>query len=376
MLKPLKKMSLALFLGAALSLLLGWSAQSALAETSVVEQAKANVEKLSGPQTGWDGPESSPEPEPGKKIAYLSTDEQNDASRQWGQAIKEAGEQVGWEVTIIDGRGSPVNWIQGMNQAIALKVDGIVTTADVASLQEPVKAALEQGIVLVGIHGTAFPGPDQELGLYDNIQQDPRDIGRAQADWIIAHSDGKARAVVTTHCEYAIACAKAKATQERLQECEGCEVLEFHNSPISEASQRMPQAVASWVQNYGTPLYITAVADYTLDFMVPALRAGGVDPADVILVGADGNESAYERIRAGNQYQLLTASEPYKLQGYQAVDELNRAFHGQPPSGWVQSPYLVTPDNVDAEGGEQNTFIPSNNFEQKYRQLWGLESGG
>jgi hypothetical protein len=35
--------------------------------------------------------------------------------------------------TIIDGHGTPEGWQQGLNQAIALKVDGIVTNADRAS---------------------------------------------------------------------------------------------------------------------------------------------------------------------------------------------------------------------------------------------------
>ena len=122
------------------------------------------------------------------------------------------------------------------------------------------------------------PGPNPDLGVFDNIQQDPREIGKAQADWIIAHSNGTARVVVTTHCEFQIACTKAKATQAELERCTGCKVLEFSNSPISEASQRQPQLVTSWVQKYGTPLYITSVADYTADFQVPALRDGGVSP--------------------------------------------------------------------------------------------------
>ena len=72
------------------------------------------------------------------------------------------------------------------------------------------------------------------------------------------------------------------------------------------------------------------------------LRAGGIDPSQVKLVGADGNRSAYDRIRKGDQYQTVTVSEPFELQAYQAIDELNRAFHGQPPSGFIQPPYLVT----------------------------------
>jgi ribose transport system substrate-binding protein len=338
-----------------------------------MDKVKAEVVMFAGPQSDWRGPTSAPKPVPGKHIAYLANDAQNDATQEWANAVKKAGEKIGWETTIIDGHGSPVGWQQGFNQAIALKVDGIVTDADAASLQPQIQEAKKQGIVVVGIHAAGFPGPQPDLGLFVNIQQDPRDIGRAQADWIIQHSNGKARVVVTSHCEFAIACAKAHATEERIKECSGCEMLEFSNTPISEVAQRQPALVTAWVQKYGTPLYITSVADYTADFQIPALRTGGVDPKDVIIVSADGNKSAYERIRAGGQYQLVTASEPYKMQGYQAIDELNRAFQGGGPSGFVQSPYLVTPDNVNAEGGDKNTFIPSNNYEQRYLELWGVK---
>jgi ribose transport system substrate-binding protein len=339
-----------------------------------MDEVKAEVQTFAGPQSDWRGPTSAPKLAEGKHIAYLSSNQQNDASRTWGTFIQEIGKTVGWEVTVIDGRGTPVGWQEGLNQAIALKVDGIVMDADAASLQPQIEEAKKQGITVVGIHASGFPGPQPELGLFVNIQQDPRDIGRAQADWIIEHSNGTARVVVTSHCEYAIACAKAHATEDRIKECPGCEVLEFSNSPIAEVAQRQPALVTAWVQNYGTPLYITSVADYTADYQIPALRAGGVKSEDVIIVSADGNQSAYERIRAGGQYQLVTASEPYEMQAYQAIDELNRAFNGEEPSGFVQTPYLVTPENIDAEGGDKNTFIPSNDYAKKYMELWGLGS--
>lgn len=338
-----------------------------------MDQVKAEVTKFAGPQSDWRGPTAAPKLATDKKVAYLSSNQQNDASREWGTHIAEIGKKIGWEVVIIDGRGSPVGWQEGLNQAIALKVDGVVMDADAASLQPQIKDAISKGITVVGIHAAGFPGPQPDLGLFVNIQQDPREIGRAQADWIIQHSGGKARVVVTSHCEYAIACAKAHATEERIKECKECEVLEFSNSPIAEVAQRQPALVTAWVQNYGTPLYITSVADYTADFQIPALRAGGVDPKDVIIVSADGNKSAYERIRVGGQYQMVTASEPYGMQSYQAVDELNRAFNKEQPSGFVQTPYLVTPDNISAEGGDKNTFIPSNDYEKRYLELWGIK---
>ena len=341
------------------------------AAADAVEEAQEEIERYAGPQTEWFGPESAPEPEPDKSIVYLSNDENNNASRAWGVAIAEAAERIGWEVTVIDGQATPTGWINGMNQAIALQVDGIVTSVDAASVQEPIENAQAAGIPVVGIHSAALPGPDESLGLFTNIQQDPREIGRAQADWVIADSDGTARVVVTSHNEFAIAEAKSRATEERLRECEGCEVLDYVSTPIAEVAQRQPQLVASWVQRYGTPLYVTAVADYTLDFQVPALRNAGVDPETVKLVGADGQESAYARIRGGD-FQVITVSEPTEMQGYQAIDEINRAIQGEAPSGFVQAPYLVTSDNVDAEGGEDNQFVPSNDYKAQYLRLWGV----
>lgn len=344
-----------------------------IAQAGVVEDAAAAVGKFAGPQTVFEGPTEAPPIAPDKHIVYLSNDENNDASRQWGLAIKEAGEYIGWKVTVIDGKASPVKWLEAVNQAIAIGADGFITSADVRGVQDALREAVERGMIIIGIHATALPGPDPELNLWYNIQQDPRDIGKAQADWIIDHSGGTARVVVTSHNEFKIAETKSTATANRIRECEGCELLEYSNTPIAEVAQRQPQLIASWIQRYGTPLYITAVADYTLDFQVPALRSGGVEPGDVILIGADGQPSAYARIRRGDQFQLVTVSEPFELQGYQAIDEFNRAFNNLPPSGYVQSPYLVTPENVDAEGGDENTFKPSSGYKKAYLKLWGVE---
>ena len=73
----------------------------------------------------------------------------------------------------------------------------------------------------------------------------------------------------------------------------------------------------------------------------------------------DGSVSAYERIRQG-KYQIATVPEPAVMQGWQVADELNRAFAGQPPSGYVTAVHLVTKENVDADGGDKNRFDPSN----------------
>lgn len=336
--------------------------------------AKEAVGRYAGPQTVWQGPTSAPAPGKNKFIVYLSGDEQNDISREYGLYMKEAAAKLSWKFAVIDGKGSPASWVAGFNQAIALKPDGIAIFADAKSLQDPIRTATDQGITVIGLHAASLPGPAPDLHLFVNIQEDPRDIGKAEADWAIADSDGKAHVVVVTHNEYQIAATKSGATRDEIQACKGCKVLDYVNFPASEAAQRMPQLTTSWVQRFGLPLYVTSVGDNDLDFAVPALRAAGVPPDQAKLIGADGNRSAYERIRKGNQYQTVTVSEPIELQAYQAIDEFNRAFNKTPPSGFVQPPYLVTPANVNEAGGTKNIFVPDNDYKKHYLQIWGVES--
>ena len=98
----------------------------------VTAQARDAIATYSGTQTEFHGPTSAPQPEKGKSIVYLSNDENNSAAHAWGEAIREAAAKIGWDVTIIDGKATPTGWISGLNQAIALKADGVVTLADAA----------------------------------------------------------------------------------------------------------------------------------------------------------------------------------------------------------------------------------------------------
>ena len=316
---------------------------------------------------------TAPKPDKGKKVVFLSGDEQNDISHLYGVYIKEAGRELGWDVTIIDGKGSPTSWLAGLNQAIALKPDGIAMFADAASLQDPIKAGVAQGIKFVGLHAAGLPGPQPDLNLFVNIQEDPREIGKAEADWVIADSDGKARVVVLSHNEYAIAKVKSMATKDEIEKCPGCKVLDYVNSPASEAAQRP----AATDDELGAALRSAALRDLgrrqRLGLRSADAAAGGVDPSQVKLVAADGNRSAYDRIRKGDQYQTVTVSEPIELQAWQTIDELNRAFHNEPPSGFVQPPFLVTKENIHSEGGDKNTFIPSNDYKKHYLEIWGAK---
>ena len=105
--------------------------------------------------------------------------------------------------------------------------------------------------------------------------------------------------------------------------------------------------------------------------MGPGLSSAGKSGTDAPhnISAGDGSESSFQRIRA-KQYQIATVPEPLHEQGWQLVDELNRAFAKQPWSGYVSGIHLVTADNIAYDGGPDNVFDPANGYRDVYKKIW------
>jgi ribose transport system substrate-binding protein len=50
---------------------------------------------------------------------------------------------------------------------------------------------------------------------------------------------------------------------------------------------------------------------------------------------------------------------------------LNRAFAGEPSSGYVGPVHLFTASNIDKDGGPNNVYDPQNGYQDAYRKIWG-----
>lgn len=334
-----------------------------------VQAAIEATARRTSPQTQWFGPTSGPRAATGKKIVCINADSKNPIENLWGNSVAEAAKTIGWEVSVLDGKGTVDGQIAALNQAIALNPQGIVTSANVAPLLDPLTVATSQGILVVGIHASAMPGPDPAHHLLYNITSSGKEIGNALADYIIADSKGKGRAIILYDAQYAIARLKAESMKQELSTCPGCKLLDYVNSPLNDVATQMPRLGSAWVTRFGPSFYVMTIADYYYDFLVPSLRTGVVGPDDVKLLGSDGTPEAFNRVRSGN-YQVATVPEPATLQGYQAVDALNRAFQGEKPVDFQQPVYLVVKQNVDKEGGDKNLYDPSNNYRERYLKIW------
>jgi ribose transport system substrate-binding protein len=354
--------------------LIGLSAPASAADA--VAAAKEFIAKVTAPNPPWDGPTTGPKAQTGKSIVYASADQRNGGALGVGQGVEEAAKILGWKFTLIDGHASISGRSEALSQAIALKPDGIILgTIDAKEQQAAIEEAVKQGIKVVGWHSTGGPGPSDSPPLFTNITTDPLQVAAATASYAIAESDGKAGVVIFTDSIYAIAIRKSDEMARIIKECSTCTLLSVEDTPLSDVTTRMPQLTTSLLQRFGDKwTYAFGINDLYFDFMAPSLASAGIggEGAPHAVSAGDGSEVAFQRIRT-KQYQVGTVAEPLRLHGWQAVDEMNRALAGEPPSGYVAPAHLFLPSNIDKDGGPKNTYDPENGYQDAYKKIWGVQ---
>ena len=114
------------------------------------EAAKAiALEQMSG-DVQWTGPESSPKPIAGKRIAVISCCQAAEGAARPARSMEEAGALMGWEVDVFDGAGDPVQQNQALNAAVDADYDGIALIfVDTPVVSDGVARALEANIPLI-----------------------------------------------------------------------------------------------------------------------------------------------------------------------------------------------------------------------------------
>ena len=348
---------------------------TAKTDDAYLQMAKDYVAKVTAPGTPWTGPTTGPTAQPRKLIVYVSSDQRNGGPQGAGDGAQDAAKAIGWDFRILDGQGSVQGRTTALNQAIALKPDGIILGNVDTQEQAPViRRAAMLGIKMVGWHIGPAPGPVTDPPVFTNVTTDPREVAKAAAMYAIVDSNGTANVIHFKDSITTISTAKTNASEEVIKGCAGCRVLETEDTPMGDLANRMPSLTTSLLTKYGKQwTYAIAVNDLYFDFSAPSLQAAGVDPTSGYprqISSGDGSVTAFQRIRQ-RRYQIGTVAEPLHLQGWICIDELNRAFAGQPPSGFVPPPHLFVASNLDRDGGPNNVYEPENGYKDVYRKIWG-----
>ena len=320
----------------------------------------------------FDGPTAGPVAAEGKTIVVLAGDLKNGGQLGVTTGIEEAAAKIGWTVRVLDGAGSVQGRTAAFGQAMALQPDGIVINGfDAVEQQAAIEGVAAAKIPMVSWHSGPKIGCDAPGGIFANVSTDAMTVSETAAKWAMADGGGTVGVVIFTDSTYQIAIDKADRIKKTIEDMGGT-VLEYVDTPIADTSTRMGPLTTSLLQKYGAKwTHSLAINDLYFDFMGPALAAAGVDGKANPKAGSagDGSEAAFQRIRSG-QYQAITVAEPLNLQGWQLVDEMNRAISGAACSGYITAPALVTEAGL-AASGDSNQFDPANGYRDAYAKIWG-----
>jgi ribose transport system substrate-binding protein len=358
--------------------LVGLNVAARADDDAFMKKAKEYIATVTAPVTAWTGPTTGPKAQGKKLVIYVSTDQRNGGAQGAGDGAQEAAKALGWDFRILDGQGSVPARTSAMTQAIALKPNAIILGGVDAKEQQPViEQAVAEGIKIVGWHAGPQAGKVEGIPqVFYNVTTDPLEVAKASGLYAVVDSGGKAGVILFTDSIYAIATAKTNAEKAAIEGCAGCKVLSVEDTPIGDLANRMGQLTTSLLSKYGKAwTYSIAVNDLYFDFSAPSLVAANIEPASGYprqISAGDGSVPAFQRIKQ-KQYQIATVAEPLHLQGWQLADELNRAFAGEQPSGYVPPVHLFTPDNIDKDGGAQNIFDPGNGYKDQYKKIWGVK---
>lgn len=323
-------------------------------------------------ETAFDGPTSGPVAAEGKSIVVLAGDLKNGGILGVTNGVEEAAAKIGWDVRVLDGAGSVQGRTAAIGQALALQPDGIIINGfDAVEQQAALEGVVSANIPMVSWHSGPKIGCDAPGGIFANVSTDAMTVSEVAAKWAMEDGGDKVGAIIFTDSTYQIAIDKADRIKETI-EAMGGTVLEYVDTPIADTSTRMGPLTTSLLQKHGASwTHSLAINDLYFDFMGPALAAAGISGEGSPKAGSagDGSEAAFQRIR-GAQYQAITVAEPLNLQGWQLVDELNRAIQGEACSGYITSPALVTQEGL-AKMGDSNQFDPDSPYREAYAEIWG-----
>lgn len=325
-------------------------------------------------------PAAGPRAVRGKNVWVISAFEQVHNLAVLTQTVKEAGNALGWTVSVCDGRNNANGaWADCVRQAVAAKASGIILeSVDCA----PVKAALAEarnaGTKIVGMMAFDCDDPQQGGGapMFDaNATFDPavpstaeflRQQGKLRADWIIAQTHGSAKVLHVRFRGVALGEYLSEGFDQEIATCPGCSVA----GTVDITPQDVPLIRQKFESTLVKLPQINAVAA-DVDFMV----TGGIQQALVAagrpnlrVAGGECSQDSLAYLRTGRGIQMCIGSSLGWL-AYSGADALNRVFAGAAPApsglGWS----LVTKDdNLPPAGTE---FDSSTNYRAAYRAIWG-----
>lgn len=354
----------------------GSGGSGAATDESVLSEASSAVEAAYGglyQEPAAEGPAA----QSGKNVWVVSCFQALPGCAEPTEGIEEAGEVLGWDVTVVDGQATPDGYADAIRQAVAAKADGIIGVAiDCQLAKSALEEAKEAEIPTVGVYAYDCDDPKVDAGesLYTaliNSNGTPGEFGarwgKLRADYAISATDGKAQIIQLTHPDFVVTQYQDAAFAEEIAKCSGCEIV--GEVPITAADLGDPataaQKVATVLQQYPNANVLQVPSDTLLLQAAQSIKAAGRD--DLVVIGGEGYAATLDLIRDG--IASVAVAIPTNWLGWSGADAMNRVLAGETEIPNQGADFQI----IDAENGLPDAgegWTPTADYKAAFTQVW------
>jgi ribose transport system substrate-binding protein len=313
----------------------------------------------------------------GKTIFSIQENSTNPFTNTIVAGMKDVAAKVGMKVVDYPNQGQRTQWIQGIEQAIAQKVDAIVLSGGTIGpiyFREQAAAADRAGIPIVTVVDRDLT-QGAEPNTAARVGQPYAEAARLDADWIIKQSRCHANVLVITSNELIAGDINSKAARDEFDKhCgDGCKT-KFVNVPLSEWGTKIGTTTQTEVSSNPDLNYVFPLYDAMAQFVVPAIQLGG-GITRVKVATFNGTPGILRMIQTGDSVEMIVGENEAHL-GYAAMDQGMRVMTGAPPigDGDYGIPLRVFDDaNVDETGVPPRYGVGyGDEWRDGFLKAWGL----
>jgi ribose transport system substrate-binding protein len=359
---------------------LGSASAEPAADPAILAYAQHQID-LAYAGTDRDPPTTAAKVPRGKKVWIISPSQIGESASVATNAAKEAGELVGWKMTLFDAKGDPAAFSSGIRQAIAAKADGIILHAiDCAWVKQALVEAQAAKVKVLAYYALDCDDPSvkgeplysgnvnfgSQFGDYATLT---RAWGAVKADWVIVKTQGKAKAISFKEDELLVVKYIREGFEQELAKCTTCQVVKTVDFTIPDFGPKLQQKAQGALLQHpeANAIHVPYDTPMLLGIAGAVMESGRNDQLSVI--AGEGFPSNVQLIR-DNRGQDAANAFPAVWTGYAAVDSLNSVFNGQKPQdsglGWK----LIDRDhNLPAPG---KGYEAARDFRTAYKKAWGV----
>lgn len=349
-------------------------------DAAMLAAAQAEVDRIYK-GTDRQPPETAKKPQPGKKVWIISPGQIGESASIATNAAKEAGELVGWKMTLFDSKLDVTKFSEGIRQAVAARADGVILhSIDCPLVKQALNEARAAKVKILAYYALDCDDPSvkgqplydgsvnfgSQFGDYASLT---RAWGAAKADWVIAKTKGKAKVISFKQDELLVVKYIREGFEQGLAKCKTCEIVKTVDFTLADLGPKLQQKAQGALLQHPTANAIHAPYDSVMLLGVGSalVESGRNDQIEVI--AGEGFPSNIQLIR-DNKGQDAANAFPSKWTGYAAIDSLNSLFHGEKPQdSGIGFKLIDREHNVPPPG---QGYEPEVDYKAAYRKAWGV----